>query len=484
MSEVSGRGIARGTLMLTAAQVVALATGFLMATFLTRRLGPSEYGTYAVVLNVVTWAEVLVAAILRQATIKLLAEADEWQATIGAVVRIQAVMGLGMVALLLAFASLISKWLNDPGLAGYLRLYAFDVPLFTLSSVLSAALLGRRSFGRAGLVTCLGWGGRLVLVLVLVGSGLGVTGALLAAIGSSFVTLVASWYFVRPRLLGKSVLSRRVLWDYSLPLFLRAVSLQLFRRLDLMTVKALQGAAAAGFYGAAQTLTTIPSSRLIVSLSQVLLASLPRLLASGHVRRARTLMAHSMRLALCSVPFAGLVAGAAPEIVELIYGRSYLPAANAVALLALGAVGLAVLSVCSSILTASSRPSFSLALIGPLALLSLAGNLVLVPRLGIVGAAATIAALAWLGASASVLAVHRVSGAGVAAATLLRIALTAAFAYGLASVWPVAGVWVIGKLLVLCAGVLLSLFALGALTPADLAFARSVLGPEQANSND
>jgi len=470
--------------MLAAVQVLVLAAGFLIAMFLTRRLGPSDYGTYAVVVNIITWAEITVASLLRQATIRLLDQADDWRDTIGSIVRTLAVIGLGMTALLIALAPLISRWLADPALASYVRLYAFDVPLFALSSVLGAALLGRRSFRKAGLVVCLGRGGRLALVLVLVGSGLGVTGALLAAMGSSFVQLLASWYFVRPRLLGKSALSRRVLWDYSLPLFLRSVSLQLFRRLDLMTVRALEGAAAAGFYGAARTLTIIPSSRLIVSFSQVLLASLPRLLASGHVCRARTLMAQALRWVLYLAPFAGLAAGAAPEIVELVYGHSYLPAANAVAFLAVGAVGLALLLVSSSILTASSRPGLTLAIIGPLAPLSLVGSLVLVPRLGIAGAAATVSALAWIGAAISMLIVYRVSGARVASASLLRIALTTGLAYGVASVWPAPGVWVIGKLLVLCAGVLLSLFALGELTPADLAFARSVVGPEQANSCD
>lgn len=478
--EGSGRRVARGTLTLTAVQVLVLATGLLIVTFLTRRLGPSEYGTYAVVINVVTWAEVIITAVFRQATIRLLAEADEWQAAIGEVVRIQMVISLGASALLFAVASSISSWLNDPSLSGYLCLYAFDVPLFSLSSVMNAALLSRRSFGRAGLVTCLSWGGRLGLVLVLVGSNLGVNGALLATMGSSFVALVASWYLVQPRLFGRSTLPRRLLWDYSLPLFLRSVSLQLFHRLDLMTVKALEGAAAAGFYGAARTLTTIPSTRLIVSFSQVLLASLPRVLASGQVRRARALMSQALRLVLCLVPFAGLAAGAAPEIVRLVYGDSYTSAASAVAPLAFGAVGLAMLSVAFSILTAASRPGLTLAIMGPLAPLSLVGSLILVPRLGMAGAAATVAVLAWLGAGMSMLAVDRECGARVAFATLLRIALTTAVIYGIASVWQADGLWLIGKLLLLCAAIVLLLFALGELTRADLAFARSVLRPEQA----
>ena len=80
--------------------------------------------------------------------------------------------------------------------------------------------------------------------------------------------------------------------------------------------------------------------------------------------------------------------------------------------------------------------------------------------------------------------VRRICGARVSIASLLRIALTTSFAYGVASMWHAAGVWVVVKLLVLCAGVVLCLLVLGELRPADLAFARSVLRPDLANRED
>jgi O-antigen/teichoic acid export membrane protein len=109
-----------------------------------------------------------------------------------------------------------------------------------------AALVGRGAFGRVAVVTGLGWGRCLGLFFLLVGSGLSVGGVLLAAIGSSIVALVASWYIVRPRLLGPSTFPQRLFWNYSLPLPFRSLSMQIFRRVDLFTVQALVGASAAG----------------------------------------------------------------------------------------------------------------------------------------------------------------------------------------------------------------------------------------------
>jgi O-antigen/teichoic acid export membrane protein len=478
-SKVSGRRAARGTLMLLGVQVLALAAGFLIATFLTRRLGPSDYGAYSVVFNVVTWVEIAITALFRQATIKLLAEAEDWQSALSSLMRIQTAVGVAAAAILAACAVPISQALNAPDLAGYLRLYSLDVPITALYGVTTAALVGRGAFGRAALVNGLAWGGRLALVFLLVGAGLSVGGALLAAIGSSVVTLGASWFLVRPRLLRSSAFPQRLLWSYSLPLFFRSLGLQLYQRVDLLTVQALAGTSAAGYYGAAQNLTIVPGGFFASSLSQVLLASLPPLLQRGQVRSARRMMDQSMRLVLCMAPFAGLAAGAASEIVVLLYGASYSSAAVAVALLAFGALGLAMISVTCAILTGSSRPGLTLALTGPLAPLSLVGCVILVPRLGITGAAVVMTALSWLGAGATMLAVHRVCGARLPVATILRVALTTGIVFGLASAWHASGLGIIGKLLALSAVVLICLFLLGELTRGDLAFLWSVLKREQ-----
>jgi len=480
--EHSGRRVARGTMLLMMVQVFALGAGFLIATFLTRRLGPGDYGHYAVVANVVLWVEITVTAMFRQTTIKLVAEADDWQGAVSALARLQTAAALGVTVLLIGSASLLSRWLRAPELSGYLRLYAADVPLFAMAGVAHAALVGRGEWGRAALVTGLGWGGRLVLVLLLVGFGFSVTGAILAVIGSSLLELVASWAFVRPRLFRRTTVPRRLVWSYSLPLFLQSVGVQLFRRLDLLSVQMLAGTPAAGYYGAAQTMTIVPASLFAASFSQVLLSSLPQLLASGQGEGARAMMRQAMRLVICLLPLAGLVAGAAPEIAVFVYGQSFSSAGVAVAALVFGALGLAMLGVTGSILTASGRPGLTAALTVPLVPLSLVGYWVLVPRLGLAGAAAVMSTLAWLGAGAAMLTVLRSCGAGVPSATVLRVALPTLLAFGVASVWRAPGFWLLGKLVAICAAILLSLWLLGELTGQDLVFARSLLRREAGTS--
>ncbi|MGD2148153.1 MAG: hypothetical protein PVH41_15790, partial [Anaerolineae bacterium] len=89
----------------------------------------------------------------------------------------------------------------------------------------------------------------------LVGLGLSLTGAILANLGALLVQLAIARLFVRPTLRGGGVTIIRGVAAYGWALFLYTIGRHLLVRVDLMMVKALAGASAAGYYGAAQDLT-------------------------------------------------------------------------------------------------------------------------------------------------------------------------------------------------------------------------------------
>ncbi len=146
-------------------------------------------------------------------------------------------------------------------------------------------------------------------------------------------------------------------------------------------------------------------------------------------------------------------------------------------LLVFAALGLIMISISTSILTASGRPGWTFALVGPLVPLALVAHLVLVPLFGPVGAAAATTALAWLGAVTAMVVVYRQCGAFPAPATIFRTTLTMLFAYALSSTWHTSGPWLFVELFTLTAICLMSLFLLGELTKQDLAFGWSLGKP-------
>jgi len=470
-----GRHTAVGTLKLLTVQALGLAAGLLIAIFLTRQLGPELYGLYTVAATIVIWVELSATLVFSRTTVKFLAEATDWQAVASALAQTQLLVSLVAAALLVAAAPALSSWLRSPELATYLRLFALEVPLFALAHVHRSTLIGRGAFGRGALVSAAHWLSRLALVLLFLGLGLSLTGAILASIGASVVALTVARVFVRPALLSRGAFPFRRLVGYALPLFFYTMGMRLFSRLDLLVVKALGGTlAAAGYYGAAQNLTIVPLGLFAASFSPPLLATLTRLLRQGRDETAQAMAGQAMRLVLCLLPLAGLAAGAAPEIVNLVYGSPFSPAAPLSALLIFAALAITLIGVTTAILTAAGRPGWTFALTGPLVPLALGAHLVLVPRFGLVGAAAATTALAWLGAGLTTLAVYRQCGVIPAPATILRTTLTTLIAYVLSSAWHTSGARVILELSGMTAVIVTCLFLLGELTGQDLAFARSL----------
>jgi O-antigen/teichoic acid export membrane protein len=478
-----GRQVASGTLKLLSAQALALVAGLLTAVFLTRQLGPGLYGLYAVAATIIVWVQISVTMMFSSTTVKFVAEAKDWQAVASTLAKAQLFVSLGAAALLVATAPTLASWLRTPELAAYLRLFAMGIPLFALARVHRSTLIGRGSYGRGALVTASYWLGRLLLVFLLVGLGLSVTGAILASIGASLVHLIVARLFVRPALLSRTTFPFRRLAGYALPLFFHGVGMRLFIRVDLLVVKALcRTPAAAGYYGAAQNLTMVPVGMLAASFVPLLLATLTRLIRQGRDEAARTLIGQAIRLVLCLLPFAGLAAGAAPEIVELVYGSPFSSSVPLLAWLIFAALAIILISISTMTLTAAGRPGRAFALSGPLVPLALGAHLMLVPRFGLIGAAAATTVLACLAASVAMLFIYRQFGVYPAPATLLHIAAITLIAYALSSLWQVSGVWIFLKLLVMTAIILICLYLLGVLTRQDLAFARSLFRPERRTS--
>jgi O-antigen/teichoic acid export membrane protein len=287
--------------------------------------------------------------------------------------------------------------------------------------------------------------------------------------------LALARYYVRPPFLRRSDFPVRQLWGYALPLFLFALSLRFYNTLDLFALKALGGTAAqAGVYSAAQTLARLPGL-FNLSFTPLLLSTLSRALRAGEGDAARAAGRHALRAVIGLLPLVGMTAGAASEIITLLFGPPYLTAAPLVSLLLFGALALVMISVATSILTAAGRPGWPLALMGPLLPVAAVGHLALIPRLGAMGAALVAALVAGLGALAAVLAVYRTWRVLPPVGTLLRSMLVCGLAYALAALWPTPGFLLLAKLAVITLVSLLAFLLLGEISPSEIALARSLL---------
>nr|MBC7245077.1 oligosaccharide flippase family protein [Chloroflexota bacterium] len=469
------RTTALGTFQLSAAEVLGLVLGFGISVILTRRLGPALYGLYSVAVTVVLWIELGIHYMFHQATIKFLAEASDWQKTASALVQAGLLVGLAAAALLAMSAPILAAWLKAQELVLYLRLLALDIPLYALASGHKSTLIGRSAFAKGALPGIWYWSARLLLVIMFTGLGLSAPGALLAIVGSSAVQFIVTRFFIRPALLKRASFPLRPILGYALPLFLHGTSLRVLTRLDLLLVQGLGGTAAvAGYYGAAQNLAIVTLGTLASSLSSPLLSTVTKLRQAGQEDAAREMTAQALRLLLCLLPFAALVAGASTEIVQLAYGDFFSPAAPLLSWLIFGGVALLILSVCSALLVAAGKPGVTLILTSPLLPLAVAGHCLLIPRYGSIGAAAVTTVVLGLAALGGVLGACRFWEVHPPLGSAVRSSAISVLAYIVAAFWSTPGFLLVGKLLVIGAAILLAFLLLGGFSAREFALLRSL----------
>lgn len=467
--------MATGTIQVFLAEALLLPTGLLTAAFLTRQLGPEGYGVLMLATTLISWIGWSITSAFTRTTIKFISEAEDWRAIASTVLQLHLLLGMAAAAVVGVFAPAIADRLGEPGMANYLRLFALEVPIFCITYAHRSVLVGLGQFSQRAIATATRWLARMVLIVALVSAGLSLWGAILGSVASALVELGVCRMYVHPPLRHPSCFPMQKLWGYAVPLFLLALSLRLYDKLDLLMLKLLGGTAAeAGFYATAQNLSLMPSL-FTLAFVPLLLSTLTRILSTGDSSKARYLSRDAMRLVVLLLPFAALGSGSAAEIITLLFSSEFLPAAPLFALLIFSAVSMAMIAVTTAILTAASKPNWTIALAGPMVPVAIAANSWIIPRFGSIGAATVTTTIATLAAIATILAVHYLWKIFPPMTTLVRSLVVSGLVYGLASLWTTVGWWLVVKLVLLGGGIPLGLVLLGELSDREQQQVRSAI---------
>lgn len=469
-----------GTARIFLAELLFPLTALVTTGFLTRQLGPQGYGLLALTLTTIIWVESAINSFFTKATIKFVGETNDWKPVGAMVIRLSLKIGIGAMVLVWILAAPLSALFKEPDLAFYLRVCALDIPLLCVGQAYRNVLIGMGNY-RAGAAARAGrWLVRMGLVVVLVQAGFSITGALLGVIGSSLAELLLSRWYLGAGMFAKQAPVPLPIQRYGALLFLSSICLIFFNGMDLFMLKILGGTAAqAGIYSAAQSLSLLPGL-FSWTFSSLLLATLSRQLADCQEERARELARDAMRVTMLLLPVAAIIAGAAPEIVQVVFGAAFLPAGPLLALLIVGAVSNVMLMVSITIMTAAGLPARTIMFTAPLVLLALAGHLILIPRFGQQGAALVTVVVSSLGAIAAGAGVYALWKVWPPVGTVIR-SLAIGLVVGMISLWwPTSGVLVFPKLVLLGILSVLGYWWIGEFRPGEIAAVRSFLGRRAA----
>ena len=453
------------------ARIVFLIAGFFVSIILARGLGPSEFGVYGVVMSLLLWVEMVLAAGIPNATTKVLHDYPDDSRSIEISAQLLLVTwSLFLFAVCWFVTPAVAEWLNISSGTTLLRLAILDIPLMAIYLAYQGILNGRRMFGLLSAGLIIHTTTKLLGILILLGLGLSVSGALIAHIAATVVVLVIMLVRYPISLSTPSPHIVRVMLGLALPMGGYLIAMQVLLGVGLWMLKALEVdlAESAGYYVAALNVTrifmVIPSV-----MSVILFTSLAWALSRSDQRKVRDFVEGATRFALILlVPGCTLVVIDAEAIMVLLFSDLYRAGGTILRYQAIAFAAVAFFDILVHALMAGGALWKSAAIVVGLIPVVITLSWVLMGTMGGAGAALALA-IAMLAAMliASVLTFRRF-GTLVRIATVLRVTVATALIALISTFVPAEGIWLILKLGGLLAGYLVLLVLIGEIGRDDL----------------
>ncbi|HEX2052644.1 MAG TPA: flippase [Actinomycetota bacterium] len=391
-------GMARGGSLNFAGLATSQAATFVISLLLARSLGRSDLGVYAQAFAVLSLLQMVAMGGLHTGTMRFVAvhrasgNRGAVHGTIllglGAALGLSAVIGLTLYALAPWMAG---SMFSEDELTQPLRAVALALPAATFSGVALGATQGfktMRASATIGLI--LEPALRLLLTAATVAAGWGVGGAMVSVVTSNYVAAILAARALRRlagRAGGEAAFQPRELFSFSSVSWLGSLANSGLIWTDTVILGIYLPSAQVGVYSVATRLVVLASlfQTAINSALGPRIADLYQRQEHSALERAYRAAANwTVRLALPA--FAILVLF--PQDLLSLFGNGFAAAGAVTALLALGKLVDAVTGPCALMLNMSGRPLVNT--VNNLAVLALniALNVLLVPRFGLLGAAA------------------------------------------------------------------------------------------------
>lgn len=382
------RRVASNTAVQLAGKLLILAMGAVSITVLTRYLGPNRYGRYTFALMYTQLFGVLADVGLFTTVVREISKDPErTEELVGNVAALRLLLSLLVIAAA-AGISLLLPYKPDERLAILLA----GVPLLfgMLTNSLEPVFQARLQMGRAASAEVIGRAAALGLVVIVAALDLGFYAVIGAAAGGALATLVAIWWLSRPlvrvRLQVRPQVWRAMLMA-SLPLGIALAINQVYVRADTLIISLSRSYTQVGFYTLAYRIL-----ELTLLLGTVFLNTtfpvITRTIAQDPPRAHRAIQLSVDVLLLAGAP---MVAGGlvlAPGIVRVAGGGQFAGATAPLRLLLFAGALMWVNGVFGFALIARERQVYTLWLNVAGLVFNVVLNVILIPRYGIVAAAA------------------------------------------------------------------------------------------------
>ncbi len=391
--------VAKGSVLILLGTILAKVCGFLRQFLVIRMLSPKEYGLFALVLTIVNVLAILGTLGLYQGAQRFIAynlEIDDYpkvKGTIRSSIWITTATGVLLMILAMAFAGLLANFFAKPELKSLILMMAPCIPFQIVVMVIAAFFLGLHKPGPSVWIQDIGFG---VISVTIVSLSLliarSVYSPAIAISASFFIVFLASIFIFKSRWpldlrTTRAFPITRLLLRFSLPLFLSSALYLVTQNTDTIVVGHFMSSDQVGFYNAAFLLMTlIPIFLYAVSLMYLPIATSLRA-KEAQAESLRLYQSSTRWLFILTLPLFLTFLLFPAQSLSLLFGSRYSTSATALWILSMGAFINTFLGPNNIALIAYGETR--LVLYGSLAAaaIDIALCLLLVPRMGISGAA-------------------------------------------------------------------------------------------------
>lgn len=421
------------------AQVIFVASGYVINIGLARLLGPAEYGIYAVVISLMTMVNLILSKGIPQALSKYIAHADGSEELIkSTAIKMQLIFSLTIFSVYFLLAGNIAELLNDPGLTPFIRISSFIVPGYAMYSILIGYLNGLHQFKRQALIAISYSIFKAMFILALVVIGYSVMGAIVGFLFAPLAALLIGFYFMHlSRIKGvvryecdgvsflpnpgkflfmknrksllpdTSGLSVKKIFDFAVPIMFFSVIINLIINIDLFFVKGYLTNYDAGIYSAVSTISKVPFY-IIGGLYGAIFPTISNSTANYDMKKTCSFISKSLKIFLIAVMIPVLVISVKSDLfLSLTYSGEYIKGSQVLSILILGIGFFSLFSLFTTILNGSGNPRISLLMSLLVIVIDIVLNVRLIPGYHLIGAAVATSLACLFGCIVSGMYVHR-----------------------------------------------------------------------------
>lgn len=474
-----------------ASELAFIFSNYVVHVVVARLLGVEAYGVFGVLLSLFMINRAFLNTGISRATSKFIAENPADGGTVFRVSwKLQLSIAFGFMLLYIVGAPLLANLLNDSSLKHYIILIGVIIlPLALLSLYTSGLMNGLRLFKEQAIVKAAYPFLRVILTVLFILLGWGIFGVLIGYLISIVVGVLWAVYLV-----GKSSykakynfvpgLNKKILL-FALPVALSALSFSLLRNVNTLFIKYFFGSnAVVGLYTAAFTISTIPYF-ILISLSLTLTPAISNAASAGNIPLVQKYINQSLRLLLLILaPSTVLIAASSSVLLHFFYSASYAAGGPLLSILIFGSAFLTMFTTLTTITTGGGKPWIEMLLsIILMAVLAL-GNLILIPRYGLVGSTYAVLLTSMLACICIAVIVYRKYGTLGNGRSYFRIIGVSIFLFYLAHWWNASGWFLLIEYALLGILYFLLLFLFGEITADDWLFLRKLLRRAPADPGD